>query len=109
MGSKRPTLSEPPRDAASGDRRPDHLARCGTSTTRRLIGRIADALEITPANFYRQPNAAGAAVSSEETARAAETGLAEECAALLHAYRRIRDPAERRLLLALVQGAAERG
>lgn len=96
----------PPADPAEGDALP-HTAPPGAKATRRLIGRIAGALQVPPASLYDLPNAASyprVAGSGD----ASSTSLGQDCEALLRAYRRIQDPKERQRLLALVQEAAER-
>lgn len=75
--------------------------------TNRLIGRIAEALQVSPAALYN-PLEAVAIGRGADTDKASSTSLDQDCLALLHAYRRIQDPKERQRLLALVQEAAER-
>lgn len=74
---------------------------------RALLNRIADALQVPTSALYRPPNAVNATKPDAGLAPRPHPALACECAALVDAYQRIRDPDVRRRLLALVQEAAE--
>ena len=67
------------------------------SGVRRLVGRIAEALQVPPETLYEVPDSGVMTTDAD---------LDAECAALSRAYRRIRDPAERRRLLTLVHETA---
>ena len=66
-----------------------------------LVMRIAEALQVPTNTFYAQPD--GARPMGECPAPADAAALDAECATLLEAYRRIRDPFKRQQLLLLVQ------
>jgi hypothetical protein len=78
----------------------------GRSATSLRVLRVADALQVDQSVLYNPPNAV--ALTRETNGnRSSGAGLDQDCEALLHAYRRIRDPEERQRLLVLVQEAAE--
>ena len=92
------------RRAAFGFPLPDSVAASEQARMRRLLRRVAEALQVPEASLY------GTVTSPSETGvgRAVlEVDLAGQCSALLDAYRNIRDPEERRRLLALVEAASE--
>lgn len=70
----------------------------------RLLQRIADALHVRPSTLYEPSNT----VHGPDNHGATHVVTGDECAALLHAYTRIHDPAERLRVLDLVRTAAER-
>ena len=71
------------------------------------LRRIAGALQVPPSALYAPPNAVGSASQSGSSPVAFDGRIEDECLTLLRAYQRIRDPEERRRLLALVDEAAE--
>ena len=98
MGSKTPPISRLPQDEPLED---EGLHRSGPTAQpapNPLLQRIAEALQVPSAALYDLPNAVDTTSSA---------GVEDE-RVLLQAYRYIRDPAERRRLLSLVQEAAER-
>lgn len=98
MGSKMP-----PKKPVQNNEREDSAASVGLSsgeTRNRLLGRIAGALQVPQAMLY-DPHSP----TPSEGGDAGGTDLDGECLALLQAFRRIRDPEERRRLLMLVQEA----
>ena len=107
MGSRTPprsklSLDEPSEDDTFG--RPTSL---DDGASRRLLERIAGALQVPRAALYELPDAASS-VQGLVDGGTTVAGLERECTALLRTYQRIQDPEERRRLLALVQEAAER-
>jgi hypothetical protein len=107
MGSKARSLSKHPLSGLDEEDVSGRISSLGRPTASRLVDRIAEALQVPPAVLYNPPDALAAAprVAGDHTL---STDLDRECAALLGAYRRIRDLSERQRLLALVQEAAER-
>lgn len=84
----------------------DSVAASEQARMRRLLQRVAEALQVTEASLY----GAGASLATLGAEQAGlEADLEVQCAALLHAFRHVRDPEERRRLLAIVQAASERG
>jgi hypothetical protein len=69
-----------------------------------LLRRIASALEVPPAALYAPPDAVAPARGPDE---ATDADLDQECTALLHAFRCMRDPEMRLRFLAQVQKAAK--
>jgi len=71
-----------------------------------ILRRIAKALRVPPSALYGPSNAVAPAqgVDGED---AADSDLDQQCEALLHAYRRIRDREMRSRLLTFAQHAAE--
>jgi|SRR3954470_7141041 hypothetical protein len=105
MGSKAPSPStRPPGDRL--DNKPQDLIMPGRSATSLRVRRVADALQVDQSVLYNPPSAV-APTRETDGDRSSGAGLDQECEALLHAYRRIRDPEERQRLLVLVQEAAE--
>ena len=78
------------------------------SGTRLVVGRIAEALGVSPGVLYEVHTLEGQSISPDAGVTATDANLDGECAALLYAYRRIRDPEMRRRLLILAREAAER-
>ena len=76
------------------------------SGVRRLVGRIAEALQVPPATLYEVPNLKTLPLAPITGIITTDADLDAECAALSRAYRLIRDSAERRRLLALVHEMA---
>jgi hypothetical protein len=103
MGSKMQPRSMPSPDEVAGDYAFARPPALNGRVTSRLLGRIADALQVPPSALYAPPIRVGIAAQPD-----APGGVEYECVLLLDAYRRIHDPVERRRLLALVQEAAER-
>jgi hypothetical protein len=103
MGQRmRPTLS-----SVSEQVRED-VEDCGSPWSRpvgatRLVSQIAEALHVPPAELYNPPTAV---MPGRETD--SDGIMEQDCEALLHTYRRIRNPDKRQQLLALVLNAAER-
>jgi len=75
--------------------------------TRRLVGRIADALRVPSGVLYEVPNLKSPPTAPDAGVTTTDVDLDGECAALLSAYRRIRAPEMRRRLLILAQAAVE--
>jgi hypothetical protein len=104
MGSKTPPLNLSPPD---GQRADDVFSRPVSPDgppASLLLRRIASALEVPPAALYGPPDTVAPARGRDQATNA---DLDQECTALLHAFRRIRDPETRLRLLALVQKDAE--
>ena len=78
------------------------------SCSGQLVMHIADALQVSPEALYGLPTTRDARSGTGADVSTAEGGLDRECAILLNAFRRIRNPADRRRLLRLVQDVAER-
>ena len=83
---------------------PDSVAASEQARMRRLLRRVAEALQVPEASLY---GAAGSPSATGGGPAVLEDDLEGQCTALLHAYRNIRDPEARRRLLALVQAASE--
>jgi len=99
MGSKTPPLNWSSPEAHPEDdlvRRPDPSDGSAASL---LLRRIAGALQVPPSTLYNPPNAVGSTPNGD---------IESECLTLLRAYQGVRDPEERRRLLALVQEATGR-
>jgi hypothetical protein len=77
------------------------------SGTRLIVGRIAEALGVSPGVLYEVPTLEGPPRAPDEGVTATDAHLDGDCAAMLNAYRRIRDPEMRRRLLILAQEAGE--
>ena len=106
MGSKmQPQGVLSPHDTAEDDDHGHSLSSNGGATSR-LLKRIADALQVSPAALYDSPNAS-TLVRKANSHDATDRDLDQDCKALLDAYRCISDPEERCRVLALVQAAAE--
>lgn len=90
---------------AVGFARVDTAAASERARLQRLLRRVADALQVPEASLY---DAVARSSPTKTGSDAPGDDLASQCAALERAFRRIRDPEERRRLLALVQAAAER-
>ncbi|MGU3665574.1 hypothetical protein ACLBX9_15445 [Methylobacterium sp. A49B] len=89
----------------------DFVAATGTAASERarrvrLLRRVADALQVPESSLY---DTVRGPLPPEDGSSATDEDRERQCAALLRAYRRIQDPAERRRLLELVQATAERG
>ena len=98
--------TKPPTEYCVAERRQDETAGSSLAptvpSTRRLVSRIAQTLQISEAALYDAPDAVWLPhCASEAEARTAE--LDAECAALVFAYRRIDDTRIRHRLLSLVQ------
>ncbi|WP_267360939.1 hypothetical protein [Methylobacterium sp. GC_Met_3] len=104
MGSKTPPHSMPVPGAPDEDRSGYPASSKGTRHSK-LLSRIADALQVPQAALYQPPNAVTLGRGAHGDGAA---DLDRDCAALLHAFRRIGDLEERHRLLALVQAVAER-
>lgn len=100
--AKKPSLDEPLKAGA-----PDQPASPIGSARSQLLERIANSLQVPAATFYCPPNAVEPGAQSTAALAVSERPEVED-EALLHAYRRIRDPETRRRLLVLVQAAADR-
>ena len=109
MGSK----TSPPITAALDACRQDEIERRSaaikTTASNRLLRRIADALQVSQSVLYK-PLSAVVPIHDPgcDDEHGSAGALDRECLALLHAYRRIRDPKARCGLLVQVQAAAER-
>lgn len=107
MGSKMPLNRRSP--VAHPD---DDLVSCAAPNDgpagNLLLRRIAGALQVPPSALYTLPNAVGLGSPPEADTVTRAGDIDGECAALLLAYRRIRDPEMRRRLLIVMQEAAER-
>lgn len=107
MGSRAPVAGKSSQDPSPEDGVPDHPVSAKGSAQRRLVGRIADALQVPPSALYNSPNAVDGQTSPTATS-AFSNVIDGEGVALLRAYMCISDPEERRRILALVQQAAKR-
>ena len=76
--------------------------------TRRLVERIAEALGVSSGVLYEAPTLEGPQRAPDAGVTATDVQLDGDCAAMLNAYRLIRDPEMRRRLLILAQEAAKR-
>lgn len=85
---------------------PDQPASPIDSARSQLLERIANSLQVPAATFYCPPSAVEPGAQSTAALAVSERPEGED-EALLHAYRRIRDPEMRRRLLVLVQAAAD--
>jgi hypothetical protein len=106
MGSKAPIVRKPSQGEAPEERLLGRSDLLKAPAKNELLGRIADALQVPPAVLYNSPTA----ITPARTANidgSTDNNLDQNCEALLHAYRRIRDPEMRHRLLTLVQEAAE--
>ncbi|WP_187294336.1 hypothetical protein [Methylobacterium sp. B1] len=102
MGQKMPLQAKAGSDGSWDNRSDSRPPASAGDDARRLVTRIAGALQVQPDVLYA-PDAANARTHSAKDG----ADLDQQCEALLHAYRRIRDPEERRRLLLLVQDASE--
>jgi len=106
MSSKKPPPNEGAQDEALQDGICSRPEVSRVTARSRILGEIADALQVPLATLY-------SARSTPVPARRADGDggayLDDECEALLCAYKRIHDPEARRRLLSLVQAAAEQG
>ncbi len=107
MGSTTPSLNPTSSEAHSEDDLVDRPAPTDARVESLLLRRIADALQVPPSALYGLSNIGSGSRADVDTV-APDSYVESECAALLLAYRRISDPAERQRLLSLVQAAAER-
>jgi hypothetical protein len=89
-----------------GDDIPDHGTAPARSSTRRLLSRIAKALQVPEAVLYDLPNAR-ASTRAAAPDRLDVVELEIECTALLEAYRRIDDPGMRHRILRIAETAAD--
>lgn len=107
MGSKAPIARNSPEEGRAEESHFGGADVLKASAKNQLVGRIAEALKVSLSELYNPPNAIaparGAGINDQLS-----TGLDQDCEALLQAYRRVSDPAERQRLLTLVQAAAER-
>lgn len=87
MGQRlRPTLS------SVSEQVHDYVEDCGSPRSRpyratRLVLHIAEALHVPPAELYKPPNAVTPGRETDS-----DGIMEQDCEALLHAYRRIRNP-----------------
>ena len=98
--------ARPPSKLPFGEHRENTFARAEQSdetVPNRLLQRIADALHVPPSTLYKPPNP----VHDPDGKGPPHVVMEDECAVLMHAYTRIRNPVERRRVLDLVQAAAE--
>ena len=102
MGQKMPLQAKAGSDGSWDNRSDSRPSASAGDDARRLVTRIAGALQVQPDVLYA-PDAANARTHCYNYV----ADLVIVCEALLYAYRRIRDPEERRRLLLLVQDAAE--
>ena len=102
--------TKPPTKPGVADSRPDETVDSATapnpSSARRLVSRIAQALQISEAALFNPHDTLRPPRRTDEI-EALEAGLDAECAALLSAYRRIGDPEVRLRVQFLVREAAE--
>lgn len=106
MGSRAPAARKPAQDERPQESISEGSASLNTSAQSQLLGRIAEALQMSMAAFYNPQNA----VETTTRFRAPPILSGEierEGAELLRAYMRISNPEERRRLLALLRAAAE--
>lgn len=85
----------------------EHGEECGSLRShlpeaKQLVMLIAEALHIPPAELYKPPTAVRSTCGADSGGV-----LDQDCEALLHAYKCIRDSRKRQELLALVVDAAE--
>ena len=102
----------PPPFARLEDEAPEDVDGRGSpplvaSGTRLVVGRIAEALGVSPGVLYEVPTLEGPPRAPDAGVTATDVQLDDDCAAMLNAYRRIRDPEMRRRLLILAQEAGE--
>lgn len=112
MGSKAPPLSKHTPLIMTKE---ENLKRSASDTSPRLdmLRRITEALHLAPGALYNPPNAVTPrpetrADGDDEALVDVVAEIERDCAALLHAFRRIQDREERYRLLTLVLMAAER-
>lgn len=98
MGSKTPPPDKSAQIMPLEDHSSGRPAPLNGSAASRTLQRIAGALQIPLSVLYNASDTVGTASSNDITS---------ECLTLLRAYQRIRDPEERRRLLALVDEAAQ--
>ena len=107
MRSKARPFSETPCDASRW-----HEVRNASTLrqakTERLLVRIAEAVQVPPSAFFRPSNAVDAGTSAAAVS-AVPVASDAECAELLAVFKLVSDPEDRRRLLALIRGMAERG
>jgi|SRR4051794_8786087 hypothetical protein len=106
MGSKTPPSTTPSQDAPCEDDASGRSVPPDGSAAARTLRRVAAALQVPPSTLYSPLNAVSPTRGFGNDQ--GPTDLDRECAALLHAYRRIPDPEKRQRLLAIMQETAER-
>lgn len=106
MGSRTPP-DDCPGNGSDDDSADMPTPSSNHAQTRSSLRRIAGALRVPLGDLYGQSGVADP-VSEPGGPAAGDAGLAAECAALIRAFARIADPAERRRILALVQASADR-